>query len=426
MKWKVFPSRPGGSVVVPPSKSHTIRAVLVATLAEGDSRIVRPLATGDGASAIGAARSMGAGIVKEGDALLIRGIGGNYNLGTDDFDLGNSGTGTNLFASAAALGSRRRRFSGDASLSARPVRPLLNALEQLGASFTCESEGRDLPFSISGPLAGGSATVSGVSSQFVSSLLLSTPLLPQDSVINVVNLRERPYVEITLWWLDRLGIRYEKSEDLARFRVFGKQRYRPIDMAIPGDFSSAAFPAIAAAITCSSIDVRGIDFTDPQGDKGIFDVLASMGVSVEKSAFSARVDGASGPVGREIDLNTMPDALPAVAVLGCVAKGVTRIVNVAHARIKETDRIAVMTEELGKMGADIVEEKDGMTIRHSRLRGARVDGRGDHRVVMALALAGMIAEGETLIDTAESAEVTYPSFQDDFVNMGARMYGIGE
>jgi 3-phosphoshikimate 1-carboxyvinyltransferase len=421
MKWKVRPSKVSGVITIPPSKSHTIRALLIASLAHGESRIVRPLTSGDGASAIGAAKTLGALIEERGETLKVTGMAGDFSLGGPAFDMGNSGTSTNLFASAAALGSRIRRFDGDASLRARPVSPLLKALEMLGARYSLESSSGDLPFSISGPLLGGKTTVDGMSSQFVSSLLISCPLIHNDSDIHVVNIHERPYIDLTLWWLDLMGIRYEKYDDYSHFHVYGGQSYQPIDMSIPGDFSSAAFPAVAAAITGGSLDIQGIDFTDPQGDKGIFNVLAAAGVTVKKERLSAHVSSASGMTGAYIDLNAMPDALPAVAVLACACGGSTRIGNVAHARIKETDRIAVMTRELSKMGALITEEKDGLTICSSRLKGAQVNGHGDHRVVMALAIAGMIAEGETIIDTAESAAVTYPGFVEDFSAIGARI-----
>ena len=186
MKWRVLPSKLSGAIEVPPSKSHSIRALLVATLSDGTSKIIKPLMSGDGASAINAAKSMGAHVEEKGDTLFITGIGRNYDLGTEDLDMGNSGTSTNLFASAAALGKRMRRFDGDSSLRLRPVKPLLTALEQLGAQYCCEASGRDLPFTIKGPLRGGSVTVNGISSQFVSSLLLSCPLIRNDTIINVV------------------------------------------------------------------------------------------------------------------------------------------------------------------------------------------------------------------------------------------------
>jgi 3-phosphoshikimate 1-carboxyvinyltransferase len=301
---------------------------------------------------------------------------------------------------------------------------VLEALKNLGVTYGFEAQGRDLPFWVQGPIQGGTTRVDGFSSQFVSSLLFACPCAPADTEFFVTNLHERPYVEMTLAWLDRQGIRYEASGDLLHFRIKGGQCYKPIDYTVPGDFSSATFAAVAAPLTGSRFDLAGLDFSDTQGDKRVFDVIAAMGALVNKSVTGATVDGTGMIRGSVIDLNAMPDALPAFSVLGSVAAGETKIVNVAQARIKETDRIAVMVEELKKLGADITEEKDGLVIRNSRLKGATVRGHGDHRVVMALALAGMVAEGETVIDTAEAAAVTYPTFCEDFRALGADIEAI--
>lgn len=420
MKWSVSPSRLEGSIRIPPSKSHTIRALLVATAARGESRLGNPLMKGDGASALGAAMSLGALSRQEGDNLFITGIGGDLSGGQEDIWLGNSGTGLNLFMSLAAVGDRARRFDGDASLRSRPVRNLLDALTQLGASYTVEEGSSGLPFRLKGPLQGGSTTVTGLTSQYLSSLLFAAPLLPQDSVITVNDLHERPYVDLSLWWLDRLGIRYETVRSYECYRVFGRQQYPSIDMDIPGDFSGATFAAVGAAITGSRLELKNIDFSDPQGDKAIFGVLENAGVKVERTASGAIVD-ARGVVlrGLEIDLNAMPDALPAFAVFGCCATGETRLVNVKQARIKETDRIAVMARELSRMGADVRELDDGLVLRKSSLTGCDVHGHDDHRVVMSLALAGLVASGTTVIDSAESADVTYPGFLVDYRAIGA-------
>jgi 3-phosphoshikimate 1-carboxyvinyltransferase len=426
MKWIVKPSRLRGSIAIPPSKSHTIRALLLATLADGVSTIRKPLVQGDGASAIRAAKAMGASVSSRGKGLVITGIGTRYDNGADFFDMGNSGTSTNLFLSVAALGTRKRRFDGDASLRSRPFRHLLSALKQLGASYALESTNpsRDLPFTIQGPLRGGTTSVNGVSSQYVSSLLFSCPLLKIDTEIVVENVHERPYIELTLWWLEKQGIVISHDDDFTRFEIKGGQRYKPFDLAIPADFSGATFAACAAAMGNTELTLNGLDFSDPQGDKRVFDVLQGMGATVSHGVEGATVQGPGILRAATIDLNTMPDALPAMAVAASLADGVTRIVNVAHARIKETDRIRVMAQELAKMGVDITERDDGLTICGGRLRGAHVNGHDDHRVVMALALAGMNAEGETVIDTAEAAEVTYPTFADDFRNLGANIEAV--
>jgi 3-phosphoshikimate 1-carboxyvinyltransferase len=355
--------------------------------------------------------------VRNGD-VYINGIGGDFSLGTDHIDMGNSGTGLNLFCSAAALGVRSRRFDGDASLRARPVKPLLNALEQLGASVTFENANQDVPFTIRGPLRGGRVSVDGISSQFVSSLLFACPLIPEDTHITVHDLHEQPYVEITLWWLMNQGIDVEYSKELTIYKIRGSQSYKPFDMTIPADFSSAAFPAVAAAIGGVDIELRGLDFSDPQGDKAIFGHLETMGAKVVRSGASVTVSGGNLK-GAIIDLNATPDALPALSIAAAAAEGETVFTNVEQARIKETDRIAVMAAELGKMGIEVREFPDGMVVRGGKLRGARVNGHHDHRVVMALAVAGMNAEGETEIETAESAAITYPTFVEDFLRIGA-------
>lgn len=428
MKWIIRPSQLKGSIVIPSSKSHTIRSLLIGTLARGTSHIRKPLLTGDGASALGAARSLGAKVDFSGDQLTITGCGGNFNGGADRFDMGNSGTGTNLFTSAAALGDRKRRFDGDNSLRSRPFWYLLDALVPLGATYERERPEGDLPFTISGPLKGGTTTVNGVSSQFVSSLLLSCPLIDGDGTdITVINLQEVPYIEITLWWLKKQGIQLDHSPDYSRFHVPGRQAYTPFDMEVPADFSSATFAAVGAALTGGPVTLKGLDFSDPQGDKGVFDVIKTAGATVGHGDEGATVSSTAGGLkGTVIDLNSMPDSLPAISVLACASEGETRLVNIAHARIKETDRIVVMREELSKMGADVTESGDELIIRRSDLKGTVVNGHDDHRVVMALVLAGCIAEGETVIETAESAGVTYPTFVEDFRALGASIDIIKE
>jgi 3-phosphoshikimate 1-carboxyvinyltransferase len=213
---------------------------------------------------------------------------------------------------------------------------------------------------------------------------------------------------MTMWWLDSQGIEYV-NDDFNRIRIKGRQRYKAFNMDIPGDFSSATFFMVLAAISGGEVILENLDMTDPQGDKTVLDYLKDMGaeISFRKEGIAIRGNGLNGI---EIDMNATPDALPAMAVAGCFAQGETRLVNVPQARMKETDRIHVMCTELAKMGADIEELPDGLVIRESRLKGCRVNGHGDHRVVMALTVAGLNAEGETCIDTAEAVNITFPAF----------------
>ena len=208
-------------------------------------------------------------------------------------------------------------------------------------------------------------------------------------------------MEITLDWLRRMGIRFEQK-GLDWFRIIGKQKYNAFERSIPADFSSATFPLCAAAITGSELLIKGLDFNDHQGDKAVFTYFEKMGVQIRHTDEGVWVKGA-GLDGIDIDMNATPDALPAMAVAACFAEGTTRLLNVPQARLKECDRIAASATELRKMGANIEELEDGLVIHQSQLKGTDVHGYDDHRMVMALSIAGLAAEGDNCCDTAESA-----------------------
>jgi len=228
---------------------------------------------------------------------------------------------------------------------------------------------------------------------------------------------------MTMSWLDEQGIKYKVNKDWSRFEVKGGQEFKAFEKVIPADFSSASFALCAAAI-CRESDVllQGLDMGDSQGDKAIVGMLEKMGAEIKVSEEGIRVFG-SRLNGIELDLNDTPDALPALAVTACFAEGETRLVNVPQARIKETDRIKAMCTELKKLGADIEELPEGLVIRKSRLKGTVVHGYSDHRMVMALTVAGLAAEGVTTVDTAESVAVTFPGFSEKFRALGASIEG---
>lgn len=409
-----------GSLRIPGSKSHTIRGLAIAGLAEGESVIKNPLRSSDTLSCLDAVSALGARVdtgLGDGAKWRITGCGGMMKPNAFAIDVGNSGTTLRLMTAIAALGKEQIRFDGDASTRTRLMEPLLSALQNLGARVT-STNGR-CPLTVKGPITGGKTVVNGISSQFVSALLIALPLVSGASEIVVENLHERPYVEMTLSWLRRQGIVFE-NRGLDWFRVKGGQRYRAFDQDIPADFSSATFALCAAAITGSEILICGLDFSDSQGDKKVFDFLQKMGLGVRHSDQGVWVSG-KGLTGAELDLNDTPDALPALAVVGCFARGRTVLKNVAQARLKECDRIKAMAGELTRMGAAIHERPDGLVIEQSPLAGAHVHGYHDHRIVMALAVAGLASAGETVVDTADSIAVTYPSFVADMKKLGAHI-----
>jgi 3-phosphoshikimate 1-carboxyvinyltransferase len=442
----IKPHRFSGTVRVPASKSHTIRRLLIAALAEGVSEIEYPLDSLDARSCVDACRALGAQITEhraaesvspnladgEGKKLvrwMVKGAGANFAAKTNiNSDVGNSGTTLFLALAVAALGKVPVRFDGDAQIRRRSAAPLLAALAGLG--IQAESETGSAPIVIRGPWKGGSISIECPTSQYLSALLIAAPLAPPGTLteINVPLLNEKPYVEMTLAYLDAQGISYEKQPDLSWFRIPGGGAYRPLSGPVPGDFSSAAFPAAAAAISGGPARLLGLDPKDSQGDKAFFDVLKAMGCDVRwedmdrSNTVADSIPAAgrgpilrierSGPLrGGQFDLNNTPDLLPACAVAAAFARGDTALVNVAHARIKETDRIAVMAAELGKLGVRVTERPDGLIVHGTALlRGGEIDGHGDHRIVMAFAAAALGASGPIKISGAESSSVTYPGF----------------
>ncbi|MBI3582889.1 MAG: 3-phosphoshikimate 1-carboxyvinyltransferase [Nitrospinae bacterium] len=419
MKLIVEPSNLNGVINIPASKSHTIRAVFIASLADGVSEVINPLESADGLSAVEACRCLGAEIEELDNKWIIRGTGGNIRAAKKIIDVGNSGTTARFCTGSASLGKDLITITGDDQTRRRPMQPLIDALNNLGADIkSIENNGR-LPISVKGRLKGGKTEVSGMTSQFISSLLINCPLSDGDSEIHVKDLNEKPYVGMTMWWLNKQGIVY-KEENLERFFIKGKQSYKPFKETVPADFSSATFFLCAGAITNSVITLKGLDMDDTQGDKRVVNILKDMGANINLTKKGIEVKGGNLK-GMEIDMNDIPDALPAMAVVGCIAEGKTILRNVPQARIKETDRIAVMREELSKMGADIEELPDGLIIRKSKLRGAKVSGHSDHRAVMSLSVAGLIAEGRTEIESAEAVNITFPDFIDLMKNSGAKI-----
>ena len=419
-------SQINGETAVPGSKSHTIRALAIAALAKGSSVIKAPLVSDDTLSCLSAACALGAWVRRGDDSLWqVIGTGGRLIEPARALDMGNSGTGLRIFSALAALSSAPISFGGDESLKKRPMEPLLAALQDLGTKT--ESADGHCPLTVTGPIHGGETSVDGTSSQYLSALLLAAPLAQGDTILNVPFLNEVPYVEMTLAWLKRQCIDLKYNKNYTRFHVVGGQQFKPFNETIPGDFSTAAFPLAAAIVTGGGILIRNLDFSDPQGDKAFVELAGRMGAKIEAGSGFARVK--PGPVklhAAELDLNSTPDLLPILAVVAACADGITVLKNVAQARLKETDRIAVMAHELTKMGIQVEEFEDGMAITGGKLKPAHVDSFRDHRVAMSLAIAGMTCGADekepTVIDSAESIAVTYPTFVDDFSRLGADFY----
>jgi len=437
MKLIVQKSRLKGEVAIPASKSHTIRAVAIASLAAGQSSIRSPLASDDTKAAVSCYRALGARIdTSDPECWKVAGTGGRVTPPKEIIDVLNSGTTLRVAMGSAALAppGQTITFTGDEQTQSRPIGPLMESLGHLGAKCRSLKNNGKAPVEVTGKLVGGKTSIAAFTSQYLSSLLLCTPLAAKDTEIDVTLLNEPGYVQMTLDWLDKQKIKYE-NQDLRKFQIKGNQIYKPFDEAIVADFSSATFFLCAAALFGDEVTLLGLDFSDSQPDKAVVDYLKAMGADISIGPNSITVKAA--PLkGIEINMNQTPDALPALAVTAAFAEGTTKLLNVPQARAKETDRIKCMAEELKKMNVDAEELPDGLIIHDGcepRLKGGAkylapcftgglvLDGRSDHRIVMALSLAGLGLDKQITIDTAEAMSVTFPNYVELMKNLGARM-----
>ena len=415
---------------MPGSKSHTIRALLVAALAGGGSCVTGALDSQDTAACIRILRELGVEIDVEradgtagGLTLRVTGRDGRFAQPDGPLDCGNSGTTLYLALSAAALQGFPVTFTGDEQLQRRSAGPLLAALESMGARVERQGSRDCVPLTLTGPIEGGAVSIECPTSQYLSSLLLAAPLTPRGMQIDVPLLNERPYVELTLSWLAGQGVAYER-DGWRRFSVPGGASYRGFERRVPADFSSATFFLAAAAVTGSRLALGGLDMDDSQGDREVVRILERLGCSVETADQRVTIAGSGAPTGLaggEIDLNAIPDALPALAVVGTTCTEPLRLTNVPQAREKETDRIAVMARVIGDLGGHAEELPDGLVVHPRRLRGGTVDSAGDHRVAMAAAVAGLCAEGPVTVTNAGVAGITFPGFFELLASAGARV-----
>jgi len=418
-----------GEALIPASKSHSVRAVFAGLLAEGFSEATINNACADVYSVAKVAKSLGAEVLIQGDKWLFKGVGGRLKVPVDILDVGNSGTGLFITMAIASLIDGYSVVSGDEQIRYNPGRyaqPLLNALKDLGAeAFSLRGDGKP-PVVVKGVIKGGRTRLPGVNSQWLTPLLMATPLAKSNTEIYVEDLHEKPYIEMTLQWLERCGVRVE-HKDFKLFHVEGNQQYKPYRFTLPGDWESASYVLSAGALVKDAeVTVYGVDTEDVQGDKVIVSILKEMGAEVKVKDHGITVASVGELEGVEIDCKNLPDAIPHLAVLGSYAKGKTVLKNIAASRLKETDRPVTIKMELEKMGARIDLKENEMVIHHSELQGAWIDGHQDHRIIMATALAGMIAKGTTIISGAEYYAKSFPTFYDVFKSLGADILRVEE
>ncbi|MFB6109959.1 MAG: 3-phosphoshikimate 1-carboxyvinyltransferase [Halodesulfurarchaeum sp.] len=412
----------GGRVAAPPSKSYTHRAVFAGAYGTG-SEIHRPLLSADTRASMRAVEAFGATVTERESAISVTGFGDRPRVPEDVLDCANSGTTIRLAMGAAGLVDGLTVLTGDESLRSRPQGPMLDAIEQLGGRARSTRGNGRAPIVVDGWAGGGTVRIPGdVSSQFITSLLMAGARTESGIEIELTSpLKSGPYVEITIDVLADFGVSVKRTDQ--GFSVPGRQPYEaPAEgYTVPGDFSAASYLLAAGAIAGGEVTVEGL-YPGPQGDSAIVSILERMGADVDwdEAAGEVTVRG-SELAGIDVEVSDTPDLLPTIAVLGAVAAGTTTIGNCEHVRYKETDRVSAMAESLEAMGAVVTEERDTLSIHGGRstLSGAALDGRGDHRIVMSLVVAGLAAEGETIISDAEDVAVSFPDFFAVIEELGA-------
>ncbi len=423
IKWYFVPSRgqPKRKYCVPGSKSHTIRAIAVASLAKGQSTIRNPLVSNDTLAAVYTYRALGAKIdTTDSDIWKVTGTSGQITTPREDIYVGNSGLTLRIAMGSASLAKEGQTttFTGDKQLQNRPIGPLMEALNNLGARCNSIKNNDKAPVEITSQLAGGKTTLAAFSSQYLTSLLLCAPLAARDSEIDVTLLNEPGYVQITLDWLDRQGIEYQ-NENMQLFKIKGQQKYTSFNRTIPADFSTATFFFCAAVLLAQQhVTITGLDFNDSQPDKKVVSYLKRMGADIREARRWVEIRPSRRLKGITIDMNDTHDALPAMAVTAIFAEGTTTLLNVPQARGKETDRIKCMAEELKKLGIDVKELSDGLVIKGGIPKPAiRLDGRKDHRLVMALSIALLRIGSGSLLNVG-AYTVTFPKFLEFVDSLG--------
>lgn len=413
MKIKVQPSRTVGTVKAPPSKSLTQRAIAAGLLSQGITVIHNPSYCSDALAAIRMAEALGASVIKNRDAVIVK--SGVRPGSAVTLHCGESGLAMRMFAPMAALLSRETTFTGEGSLTSRPVTMIKDALEQMGV--TVDATGGHLPFTLKGELSPGTVTIDGASgSQLLTGLLMTLPMLHRGSVVNVINLKSKPYIDMTLKLLSDFGISVENN-DYMRFTVKGKQAYDAHEYLVEGDWSGAAFLLVAGAVA-GEIFVDNLNLDSLQADRAVIDVLRMTGAGLQTDVNKIKVSK-TDLLPFTFDATDSPDLFPPLAALAAYCNGTSRIAGVGRLEHKESNRALAIIDVLGSLNIRARVEGDELLVAGGDVRGAAVDSHNDHRIAMMAAVMALGGMGEVTINGAEAVNKSFPGFFDTLRSCGA-------
>jgi 3-phosphoshikimate 1-carboxyvinyltransferase len=403
-----------GVATPPPSKSYTHRAFISSALSRR-SIVTNPLISDDTLATLNCCSRMGAKFKRSKDVFEFRGCDVGDAKGY--YYTANSGTTLRLFMGILSLSKNRCVLDGDGSIRKRPNKELAIALKRLGADVKGYGDYK-APIWVRGVLRGGEIEIKAMSSQFISSLLFALSLAKGDSVLRVLDVKSKPYIDVTLHVLKDAGVEIEREGMV--FYISGEQDFNLRRFNVPSDFSSASY-LIACGVLAGDVEIRGL-FRSMQGDRAIVEIVKEMGGDVrwdeERGILRAK---RSDLEGIEVDARDTPDLVPTIAVLGAVASGKTVIYNAEHLRFKEIDRIEGIYKNLRSLGIDVEKRRDGLTVRGGEIEGGTVESFGDHRMALAFSILGLVSKKGVVVKNADVVSVSYPQFFDVLEGLGARI-----
>ena len=419
MNCKVEKSKIKGKINCPSNKSYTHRGIFLASLAGNNSKVENVLLSADTKATIEACKKFGAVIeVNDSDIIVKKSI--KIGINVPEINTENSGTTIRIAIGIASLFSEEIILTGDASLQKRPMQPLLDALSSIGAK--CSSTNGNPPIKIKGSIIGGDIRIPGnLSSQFISSLLISAPLTKNGINLTIEgDLVSKPYLDATIATMRKFGVSVKTLIPYKKYNIT-PQIYKNTTFSVPIDFSSLALLLSCTVLNGEDVVIKGSMGNLPQGDEAFIDFLEQLGVSVTINDNEIKIKSPEKLKGGKFDLRNSPDLLPPLAILSLISSKPIEIVNVKHARLKETDRIAILARELPKIGINVEEKEDGLILESSnKLTGAKLDSENDHRLFMAFCIAGTYI-GNCIVTDSKSVEVSYPNFIEEMNRLGAKI-----
>ena len=402
-------------VDAPASKAHTLRALIICSLADGKSTIHNPLLGEDQLNVIGCLKKLGVKVEVGDNKIIVHGTGGRFSPVAEELNVGESGVGMNFLTSAACLSDKPVVVTGAERITERPILEVVNGLRQLGSEIEYMKKEGFPPIKIYGNgIKGGTAEIKGKkTSQYFSSIVISAPYA--DDKVTLVctdDMTEKPYFDISLQMMSEFGIN-AANNDYKQITIPNDKKYLAGEIKIEGDYSSASFFFLAGAVCGSKVTVNNLQSDTRQGDRAFLTFTEQMGCKVTATDDGVCLQGqALGAI--EVDMSNVPDLMPPLAVAAAFAKGTSRFTNIGHLRHKECDRLAVMASELNKMGVAAECDENSLSVEgNPNIHGARIDPHNDHRIAMSFAIAGLVTGGQIIEDETCVAK-SFPDFWERF------------